>query len=88
MGVIVQIIGYSGSGKTASIRNFKDGEIGIMNVAGKPLPFRSALKTINKPDYATIGRVLQRNNLRAYVIDDSNYLMSDESFAKATQKSL
>lgn len=41
MGIPVLIMGESGSGKSASLRNFEPGEIGIFNVASKPLPYRS-----------------------------------------------
>ena len=39
MGIPVLIIGESGSGKTTSMRNFKDGELGIINVGYKPTSF-------------------------------------------------
>ena len=39
MGIPVLILGESGSGKSASLRNFSPEEIGIFNVAGKPLPW-------------------------------------------------
>ena len=42
-GQVVVIIGPSGSGKSTSLRNFEEGEIGILNVASKPLPFRKKL---------------------------------------------
>ena len=43
MGIPVLILGDSGSGKSTAMRNFFPDEIGIFNVAGKPLPFRGAL---------------------------------------------
>lgn len=42
MGIPVLIIGESGSGKSTSLRNFEPGEIGIFNVASKPLRFAKA----------------------------------------------
>ena len=33
MGVAILVLGKSGSGKSTSLRNFKPGEIGIMNVS-------------------------------------------------------
>ena len=44
MGIPVLILGESGSGKSTSLRNFEPDEIGIFNVASKPLPFRKPLK--------------------------------------------
>ena len=86
MGVSVLILGHSGSGKSTSLRNFEEGEIGIFNVASKPLPFRKRLPTMNNPKYSDIHKALAGNKLRAYVIDDANYLMAFQNFAKANQK--
>lgn len=78
MGVAVLVMGPSGSGKSTSLRNFNADEIGVLNVAGKPLPFRSDIKVADNATYQTIQRVLHANNLRAYAIDDSQYLMGFE----------
>ena len=40
MGQAVLIIGESGTGKSASLRNFERGEVTLFNVAGKQLPFK------------------------------------------------
>lgn len=85
MGVSVLILGHSGSGKSTSLRNFEDGEIGIFNVAGKPLPFRNRLKMANKPQYGTILQGLATNKLKAYAVDDANYLMAFENFRRASE---
>ena len=34
----VLILGDSGTGKSASLRNFKEDEVFVINTAGKPLP--------------------------------------------------
>ena len=47
MGVPVLILGESGSGKSTSLRNFKANEIGVLNVASKPLPFKTDIKAFN-----------------------------------------
>lgn len=78
MGVAVLVMGPSGSGKSTSLRNFAPNEIGVLNVAGKPLPFRSEIKVADNATYQTIQKVLRANNLRAYAIDDSQYLMGFE----------
>jgi len=85
MGVSVLILGHSGSGKSTSLRNFEEGEIGIFNVAGKPLPFRKKLKKLDKCAYNQIHMSLAKNALRAYVIDDANYLMAFQNFRLAKQ---
>lgn len=85
MGVAVLILGDSGSGKSTSLRNFDEGEIGILNVMGKPLPFRKKMKLANHATYGTVQQTLKANNLRAYVIDDAGYLMSLENFRRAKE---
>ena len=86
MGIGVLILGESGAGKSTSMRNFKKGEVGIFNVAGKPLPFRGNLDRINNATYPMIQQVLQKHTLKRYVIDDSQALMAFELFDKVQQK--
>ena len=78
MGVPVLILGESGSGKSASMRNFKPGEIGIINVSGKPLPFRNNLKTVNTDNYEDVVKTIIAAKAKALVIDDAQYLMANE----------
>ena len=85
MGVSVLVLGHSGSGKSTSLRNFEPGEVGIFNVAGKPLPFRRRLQKADRPSYGQIMQSLSANKLRAYVVDDANYLMAFQNFATAKQ---
>ena len=85
MGVTCLILGHSGSGKSTSLRNFDEGEVGIFNVAGKPLPFRKKLAKLDRCQYQQIHNSLAKNALRAYVIDDANYLMAFQNFRLAKQ---
>lgn len=85
MGVPVLVLGASGSGKSTSMRNFDKNEIGIFNVAGKPLPFRKKLPKSDNATYAAIYKVLKEPKLKKYVIDDSQYLMAFESFDHAKE---
>ena len=77
-------MGESGSGKSASLRNFKKEDVGILNVASKPLPFRNTngLVTVNKATYNMIKSAVVTPNRLSYVIDDAQYLMAFESFDK------
>ena len=79
------VLGASGSGKSTSLRNFKADEIGIFNVASKPLPFRGNLKKIDKASYALITKVLKENKLKCYAIDDSQFLMVFDEFNRAKE---
>ncbi len=85
MGIPVLILGESGSGKSASLRNFEQEEVGIFNVAGKPLPFKKQLKKVNNSTYADIIKGLKLGKINTYVIDDSQYLMAFEMFDKAKE---
>lgn len=85
MGIPVLILGESGSGKSSSLRNFSPDEIGIFNVAGKPLPFRKSMKKVNNATYKTIVAGLSNPKLKSYAIDDSQFLMVFQSFAKAKE---
>ena len=85
MGIPVLILGASGSGKSTSLRNFKKGEICVMNVAGKPLPFRNNLDMVNNATYESIGQTLKQNQYKSYVVDDSQYLLAFEMFDRAKE---
>lgn len=85
MGIPVLILGASGSGKSTSLRNFEPDEIGIFNVAGKPLPFRKKLPKKDNARYSAILKSLTEPRLKKYVIDDSQYLMAFESFDHAKE---
>ena len=85
MGIPVLVLGESGSGKSTSMRNFEENEVGIFNVAGKPLPFKKKLNKINNATYNTILKKLSNPGLKKYVIDDSQYLMAFESFDHAKE---
>lgn len=86
MGIPVLALGESGSGKSTSLRNFEPEEIGIFNVASKPLPFRKKLPMVNNATYDTIFRCLSKPTKRSYAIDDSQYLLAFEFFDRAMEK--
>lgn len=83
MGIPVLVLGESGSGKSASLRGFEADEVGIFNVAGKPLPFRKKLPCKATSDYNTIMNGIKKASRKVFVIDDSQYLMCFEAFARA-----
>lgn len=93
MGLPVLVLGESGSGKTASLRNFKNDEVFIINVAGKELSFKNVnkLQRFDSSDYDKIKAVLLKaannpdNKIKSFVLDDTQYLMAFESFARAKE---
>lgn len=87
MGVPVLILGESGSGKSASLRNFKPDELVVYNVAGKLLPFRGG-DSFNRADNAGYGVIIKnmsKAKFKTYVIDDSQYLLCFELFNRSAE---
>jgi len=86
MGIPVFILGESGSGKTAALRNFGENEIILFNVGKKRLPFRKKFNyTADESKYFPILSSLKKNNALAYVVDDSQYLMAFEYFNRSSE---
>ena len=85
MGIPVLILGESGSGKSSSLRNFDVNEIGVFNVASKPLPFKKQIQRVNGASYNTIIKGLSNPKLNSYAIDDSQFLLVFESFDRAKE---
>lgn len=92
MAVLVMVYGHSGSGKSASLRNFDPEQVAVINVLGKPLPFRSKIKTLilseykkseHMDDYTKIDIVLRSAKRKSIVIDDATYLMTGEFMRNA-----
>ena len=86
MSILTMIYGQSGSGKTSALRNFTTEEVAVINVSGKPLPFRSSLKVLSSNDYTTILSWLPKIKQPSIVIDDATYLMVDQFMAYSQVK--
>ena len=85
MGVPVLIMGRSGSGKSASLRNF-DKDVFVVNVNNKPLPFKdnTHLKVLNSDEYLKIKPALKmayEKGIKTAVIDDAGYLLTAKFMA-------
>lgn len=78
MGLPILVLGKSGSGKSTSLRNFQENEIGIINVLGKPFPFKNNLKSLKTDDYAKIKSILLQSKANSLVIDDAGYLITNQ----------
>ena len=84
MGLPILILGETGSGKTYSIKNFNVDEVGIFSVEKPYLPFKKDFKVAKHATYETIMTVFKNDpQKRAYIIDDSQYLLVNEMFDKA-----
>ena len=80
------ILGKSGSGKSSSLRNINPLAYSVIEVNGKPLPFKTKKKAINTDDYVMVSRVLNESPADIIVIDDSQYLMANEFMRRAREK--
>lgn len=86
MSVATMILGESGTGKSASLRNFNPSEVFLIQAVAKPLPFRS---TNWKPwvcDNADkIVAAIQSSKMTKdiIIIDDFQYLMANEFMTRA-----
>ena len=84
MGLPVLILGESGSGKSYSIKNMNAENVGVFAVEKSLLPFRNkGFKVAKNATYSMIMNALKNPQLKAYVIDDSQYLMVNEFFDRA-----
>lgn len=86
MAIPVMILGESGTGKSASLRNFQPDEVGIINVSGKPLPFRNKLNVYKSDNYFQIRKVLLGSKAPSIVIDDAQYLMANEFMRRSDER--
>jgi len=100
MGIPVLIIGESGSGKTYSIKGMDPEKVGIFLCEKSRLPFRKKFSTykvrniVTKDDNGVervvrqgdmIRSILMQSQKKTFVIDDSQYIMANEFFDRASE---
>jgi hypothetical protein len=86
MGIAVLILGKTGSGKSYSMKTMNPEEVGIFEVEKQHLPFRAKdFKVAKNATYSIIAATFKNPQLKAYVIDDSQYLMVNELFDRAKE---
>lgn len=83
MAILCMLYGQSGTGKSTSLRNFDPEEVAVINVSGKPMPFRTKFKTYNTDDYSKIINAMAQTERKSIVIDDATYLMVGEFMRNA-----
>lgn len=77
MAIGVLLMGASGMGKSASMRNCQRG-FSMINTIGKPLPFRNTgIRTIQTDDTDRIIGIIQSAQAASIVIDDAGYIISN-----------
>lgn len=78
MATAVLIIGKSGSGKSASLRNcINNPDWNLVKVIDKPLPFRGKIPAAVTDDYRTLAQTLLKSEAKSIVIDDAGYLLTN-----------
>lgn len=87
MGVLVYVLGRTGTGKSYSMRNFPKKDLAVLNVQGKILPFRDSaeIEQTNTDDYEKIveGLEIYAKSYKSIVVDDFQYLMANEFMRRA-----
>ncbi|HWI46648.1 MAG TPA: ATP-binding protein [Rummeliibacillus sp.] len=96
----ILIIGESGSGKSTSIRTLDPTSTYIINVIGKDLPFKGASKLYKQQEGGNLyktdnpNRILHclrgvsehREDIKTIIIDDFQYVMSNEYMERIHEK--
>lgn len=77
MAIPVLVIGKSGSGKSASLRNCVDKDFNLIRVLNKPLPFRGKINGWLSDDYAFVTKALKSATAKSIVVDDAGYLITN-----------
>ena len=78
MATPVLITGKSGGGKSASLRNCVNNDnFNVINVLGKPFPFKGKVKSGVTDDYTQVMKWLIQFPGKSIVIDDAGYLITN-----------
>jgi len=101
MGTATLILGESGTGKSASLRNFNPDDVLLIQVVKKPLPFKSSNwqqftnenkqgSLISTDEWGVILKVINHSiawGKKIIIIDDFQYVMSNEFMRRSEEKS-
>lgn len=87
MAVSCMILGVSGTGKSASMRNCKSSKFALVNVAKKPLPFKGNFdERYDGDNYQDAVNFMKKCKAKSIVIDDAQYLMGNEFMRRVTER--
>ena len=99
MSNLIVILGGSGTGKSTSFRNLNPDETFVINVLGKPLPFRGYRKLYNEEkknylesdNHSLLLKYLngineRRPEIKTVIIDDFIFLMNNEFMRRCREK--
>jgi hypothetical protein len=85
MSKMILVLGETGTGKTSSLRNFKKGEAQVISCSGKDMPFKNDLSVFVPTGYLAVYAAIEKADAPVVVIDDTNYLMVSDEFARAKE---
>lgn len=92
--IAVLIMGESGSGKSASLRNMKEEETFIIAAVDKPLPFKNKYKKeISHMVCDNYRKIIEKiwdinsnqKHIKSIIIDDFQYIMANEYMRRAKE---
>lgn len=97
MSISTVILGESGSGKSASLRNMKPVETLLIQVVKKPLPFRSkgwSYFSADNPtgnifvsdDWIAMSAIMRKTKRKVIVIDDFQYVLANEFMRRSDER--
>lgn len=94
MSIAAMILGQSGTGKSASLRNMKPADTLLIQVIAKPMPFRSSeWKAIKNGGNILVSQTsdaicsaMRKTSRPIIVLDDFQYLLATEFMARAHEK--
>ena len=80
MSIPVLVMGKSGSGKSTSLRNLDPEKVALINVLGKPLPFKGGnrFKSYQSDDYLKVTSAIKRASTEIIILDDAGYLLTNQ----------
>lgn len=78
-GIKTLVVGASGVGKSASLRGLDPAKVSLINVIGKPLPFKGGnkFKSYNCDDPAKVESAIALAKTPIVIVDDAGYLIVD-----------
>ena len=90
MGVLVYVLGRTGTGKSYSMRNFPPEKLAVINVQGKILPFKGSGKieqtSIDDSEKIVKALKIYAKDYKSIVVDDYQYVMSNEFMRRAMER--
>mgnify|MGYP003608791377 CR=1 FL=1 len=96
MSIATIVLGESGTGKSTSLRNLDPANTLLIQVVKKPLPFKNNWKPVTKENpkgniyvtdsSATIVKAIEKTDKEIIVIDDFQYIMTNEFMRRVLDK--